>query len=107
MPRCAIVRTHTPSLYRRERVSSLHKGESVPLLYIEERVSLFYKGRREAPSRCKGECVSLPGREDAIVFLSASESVFFFSTERMTYSFFVQRSECMLYTEERVSLYYL
>ena len=56
---------------RRERVSSLHTGQSVPLLYIEETVSLFYKGRRETPSRCKGECVSLPDREDDIVFLSA------------------------------------
>ena len=49
-------------------------------------MSLFYKGRRETPSRCKRECVSLPDREDDIVLTSASESVFFFSTERMTYS---------------------
>ena len=68
---CDLLKRQTPSLCRRESVSSLHKGESVPLLYIEERVSLFYKGRRETPSRCKGECVSLPGREDVILLLSA------------------------------------
>ena len=86
-------------------MSSLHKGQRGPLLSIEEIVSLFYKGRREAPSRCKGECVSLRDREDDILLLSVSEIVVFFSTERVT-SFSVQRRECVLYTEEGVSLCY-
>jgi len=48
-------------------------------------------------------CISLPDSEDDILFLSAYESVFLFSTERMTNFFSVQRSECVLYTEEGVS----
>ena len=60
-----------PSLYRRERVSSLNRGESATLLTGKASVSFFYKGRRETPSRCRGECASLPDRHDDILLLSA------------------------------------
>ena len=59
------------SVQKREMCRLYTKGQSVPLLYIEETMSLFYKGRIETPSRCKGDCVSLPDREDIILLLSA------------------------------------
>ena len=59
------------SVQKREMCRLYTKGQSVPLLYIEETMSLFYKGRRETPSRCKGECVSVRDREDYILLLSA------------------------------------
>ena len=91
-------------------------------------MSLFYKGRRETPSRCRGECVSLPYREDDILLLSLcigecvpllyreddllllcaeervcsphrGESVPLLSVEEAD-SFSVQRRECLLSTED-------
>ena len=60
-----------------ERMSSVDRGDSVPLLYVEGGVSLFYKGSRE----------SVP-----LLYV------------KWAYSLDRVYIECLLYTEDRVSL---
>ena len=119
-------------IYREESVYPLYRKGRL-LRCTGEGVSLFFTERRETHSVGRGESVSLLDREGGILLLSTEESVsrlhreddilLLYTEERVPSrhrgesvpllyveeadSFSIQRRECLLYTEETVSLCYM